>query len=116
MNVRILYPTRAAMETRAVVPFSSTDRTAAVLRGPNFVCVQEYEDEGEDLEICETAFHATNAPSQHLPLAQYRLLTRLAEAVKRVGASHTSMSVGDGIEIEGRLYVCASFGFERVEG
>jgi hypothetical protein len=30
-------------------------------------------------------------------------------------ARHTSMSVGDVVEISGKTYICASFGWEKVE-
>ena len=29
--------------------------------------------------------------------------------------THTSISVGDEIEIDGQVYICADFGFEKIE-
>jgi hypothetical protein len=57
--------------------------------------------------ICEGIFHGTNVYGGGYwaliepKLSQFR--------------THTALSVGDEIEIDGQVYVCADFGFEKIE-
>lgn len=66
---------------------------------------------GSDLEICERLFACTNT--------QQRDNGFMLSASERVRfpreRSHSSMSVGDVVVVEGRVYVCAAFGFDRIE-
>ena len=58
-----------------------------------------------DYAICEDAFERFNIgnPDRDPVVAEYR------------GAEHRSLSVGDIVIVDGRPYVCASFGFDPVE-
>jgi hypothetical protein len=57
--------------------------------------------------ICEGIFHGTNVYGGGYwaliepKLSQFR--------------THTALSVGDEIEIDGQVYICADFGFEKIE-
>ena len=118
-KIRILYPTRQTLKTRADTPFSDTDLTAAVVRGPHFVAVLDGEMDASFLQVddegtCERLFRALNAPLDMLNPTDLALLERVCHAVRVGHASHTSMSMGDAVEIDGRLWVCAAFGFRRL--
>lgn len=120
MKVRVLYPTMKAMETRAVTPFSTRGLTAEVLRGPYFVCVAEVDigENNQEKAVCEAIFTASNIgreTGEDVGARAYRQIRQNVNVVK-VGASHTTMSVGDAIEIAGRLWVCANGGFVLAEG
>ena len=59
---------------------------------------------GDDLEICEMVFANTNL---------YRGQVWDALQPLPTDRTHTSLSVGDVVLVDGRAYECASFGFER---
>lgn len=59
---------------------------------------------GDDLAICEQVFTDTNLYEGVI----WDALQPLPE-----GRTHTSLSVGDVVIIDGRAYECASIGFER---
>ena len=59
---------------------------------------------GDDLEICELAFAHTN-------LYQGQLWDALQPLPAE--RTHTSLSVGDVVVVDGRAYECASIGFNR---
>lgn len=60
-----------------------------------------------NIGFCERIYKATNIYSGQLwdiiepKLSQFR--------------THTAISVGDEIEIDGQVYICADFGFEKIE-
>jgi hypothetical protein len=58
-----------------------------------------------DEMLCEFVFRDTNTYSGSL----WDLLQPLPES-----RTHTALSVGDTVEIDGRVWKCADFGFERV--
>lgn len=75
-----------------------------------FISSVEFETEfniDDPQKICEVIYHVTNTYSGNLwDIIQPKLsLTR----------THTSISVGDEIEIDGQVYICADFGFEKIE-
>lgn len=59
-----------------------------------------------DLEICERIFTNTN-------LYQGKVWDTL-QSVMPESRPHTALSVGDKVEINGRLYVCSEIGFTLV--
>jgi len=63
-------------------------------------------DDAEDLLICEHMFHGTNTYEG----AAWDILQPLPE--KR---THTSLSVGDYVVIDERMYRCTSVGWERTD-
>lgn len=65
-------------------------------------------DTATDLQICEIVFEATNI--QHGALWNYFIDKDLLPKNR----THTSLSVGDEVAINGRRYVCESLGFEEV--
>lgn len=65
----------------------------------------EYDDDGDDAAICERAFKRFNIGD---------VVTD--DVVRRYrGAGHRSLSVGDVVVVDGRVFTVASFGFEPVE-
>lgn len=65
----------------------------------------KYDTALDDEAICEKAFRETNTYSGYL----WDALQPLPE-----GRTHTSLSVGDEVTIDGRTYRCADIGWERV--
>lgn len=62
--------------------------------------------ERSDLELCEKVFRDTNLYSGELWDA-----LQVAIPAER---SHTALSIGDKVEIDGRVYVCGEVGFALV--
>lgn len=61
----------------------------------------------DDLAICERLFEATNIGNL--------LSSKEAQArIKASKAHHTSMSVGDVVQIDSKFYLCADCGFKDV--
>lgn len=60
-----------------------------------------------DVNICEWIYKDTNTYSG---LIWNKIEKQLSET-----RTHTSISVGDEIEINGQVYICADFGFEKIE-
>jgi hypothetical protein len=58
-------------------------------------------------KLCEVIYHVTNTQSGNL----WEIIQPELSATR----THTSISVGDEIEIDGVAYVCADFGFEKIE-
>jgi len=61
-----------------------------------------------DLAICEEIFKQTN-------LYQGTWWSLLIQPLLSETRTHTSISIGDEIEIDGQVYICADFGFEKIE-
>lgn len=59
-----------------------------------------------DRIICEAVFHDTNTYSG--------ALWRKLETVLPVERTHTALSVGDTVTVDGRTYVCASAGWRTL--
>lgn len=59
-----------------------------------------------DLEICEKLFSETNSDLLSSDKAQ--------EKIRASKAHHTSMSVGDIVQIDSEYYLCVGFGFKKV--
>jgi hypothetical protein len=57
-------------------------------------------------QFCEQIYKQTNTYNGPL----YEQIIEKGE-----GRTHTSLSVGDEIEINGQVYICADFGFEKIE-
>jgi hypothetical protein len=75
-----------------------------------FVSSVEFETEFavEDAQkFCEVVYHVTNTQSGNL----WEIIQPKLSAFR----THTSISIGDEIEIDGQVYICADFGFEKIE-
>ena len=73
-----------------------------------FVSSVEFETEFavEDTDkFCEVVFHVTNTQSGNL----WSIIQPLLSETR----THTSISIGDEIEIDGVVYICADFGFTK---
>jgi len=68
--------------------------------------IEYYTDGVPDEDICEKVFRDTNLYEGDL----WDALQPLSEA-----RTHTSLSVGDYVIIDGRMYRCAGIGWERTE-
>ena len=77
-----------------------------------------YLSEKSDLELCEEIYKATNLQSE---LAEFGAslstinLWNEIESKLSPFRTHTSISVGDEIEIDGQVYNCADVGFQKVK-
>jgi hypothetical protein len=68
----------------------------------------EFKIEESDVnKFLEVVYHTTNTYSGNL----WEIIQPLLSETR----THTSLSVGDEVEIDGVGYVCADFGFEKVE-
>jgi len=77
-----------------------------------FVSSVEFEtefkiDESNVDKFLEVVYHNTNTYSGNL----WQIIEPLLSETR----THTSISVGDEIEIDGQVYICADFGFEKIE-
>jgi hypothetical protein len=75
-----------------------------------YISFVEFETEFavEDAQkFCEVVYHVTNTQSGNL----WEIIQPKLSAFR----THTSMSIGDEIEIDGQVYICADFGFEKIE-
>ena len=61
-----------------------------------------------DFAICEEIYKQTN-------LYQGTWWKLLIEPLLSATRTHAAISVGDEIEINGQVYICADFGFEKIE-
>lgn len=61
--------------------------------------------DASDEDICDAIFHVTNM--------QEGELWDEIEAVLPENRSHTSLSVGDQVVVNGEIYTCANFGWEK---
>ena len=74
--------------------------------------------EKSDLQICEEIYKATNLQGE---LADFGASITTINLWKEIESklspfrTHTSISIGDEIEIGGQVYICADFGFEKIE-
>lgn len=78
--------------------------------GKDPVVVRDFEffvpDGTDDIDVCEKAFRDTNIYEGEMwdamqPLPENR--------------THTALSVGDYVEVDGRLYRCAAFGWKATD-
>jgi hypothetical protein len=58
-------------------------------------------------KFLEVVYHNTNTYSGNL----WQIIEPKLSATR----THTSISIGDEIEIDGQVYICADFGFEKIE-
>ena len=58
-------------------------------------------------KFLEVVYHTTNTYSGNL----WQIIEPLLSATR----THTSLSIGDEVEIDGQVYICADFGFEKIE-
>jgi hypothetical protein len=75
-----------------------------------YISFVEFETEFavEDAQkFCEVVYHVTNTQSGNL----WEIIQPKLSAFR----THTSISIGDEIEIDGQVYICADFGFEKIE-
>jgi hypothetical protein len=76
-----------------------------------FISSVEFEVPGlneiADVNICEAIYKDTNF---YGGLWWNQIESKLSPT-----RTHTSLSVGDEIEINGQVYICADFGFEKIE-
>lgn len=61
-----------------------------------------------DLSICESIFSETNRYSG-------AVWTQKIEPNLPENRSHTALSVGDKVAVDGRVYLCEDFGFKLIE-
>ena len=67
----------------------------------------EFPDTVKHAQICEVIFADTNTYQGYIwEKIQPKMSTK---------RTHTSISVGDEIEIDGQVYICADFGFIKTE-
>ena len=64
-------------------------------------------DESNVDKFLEVVYHSTNTYLGNL----WQIIEPKLSAFR----THTSISVGDEIEIDGQVYICADFGFEKIE-
>jgi len=64
-------------------------------------------DESNVDKFLEVVYHNTNTYSGNL----WEVIEPKLSAFR----THTAISVGDEIEIDGQVYICADFGFEKIE-
>ena len=68
----------------------------------------EFKIEESDIDkFLEVVYHTTNTYSGNL----WEIIQPLLSETR----THTSLSVGDEVEIDGQVYICADFGFEKIE-
>lgn len=77
-----------------------------------FVSSVEFEtefkvEESDVNKFLEVVYHNTNTYSGNL----WQIIEPKLSATR----THTSISIGDEIEIDGQVYICADFGFEKIE-
>ena len=71
----------------------------------------------DDFRICEAIFKVTNLQGELAEFGASLTEINLWETIKsKLSATrtHTSLSIGDEVEIDGRAYVCADLGFIKV--
>ena len=72
----------------------------------------------DDLRICDAIYKVTNLQGEladfGASLAEINLWETIESKLSPT-RTHTSLSVGDEVEIDGRAYVCKDLGFQRVE-
>lgn len=72
----------------------------------------------DDISICDAIYEVTNLQGE---LAEFGksaskiALWELIESKLSPVRTHTSLSVGDEVEIDGRAYVCADLGWLKIE-
>ena len=72
----------------------------------------------DDFRICEAIYKVTNLQGE---LAEFGAslteinLWKTIESKLSPTKTHISLSVGDEVEIDGQVYICADFGFEKIE-
>jgi hypothetical protein len=68
----------------------------------------EFKVEESDVnKFLEVVYHNTNTYAGNL----WQIIEPKLSATR----THTSISIGDEIEIDGQVYICADFGFEKIE-
>ena len=70
--------------------------------------VEYYADAENPLELCETTFNNMQG-EVFSPNGEARELIASLD-----GVHHTSMSVGDMVQVDGDFYFCSAFGFHRI--
>ena len=71
----------------------------------------------DDFRICEAIFKVTNLQGELAEFGASLTEINLWETIKSKLSptrTHTSLSIGDEVEIDGRAYVCADLGFIKV--
>ena len=67
----------------------------------------EFPETVSDKQICEIIYADTNLYQGYI----WQLIHPLLSETR----THTSISVGDEIEINGQVYICSDFGFKKIE-
>ena len=72
----------------------------------------------DDFRICEAIYKVTNLQGEladfGASLAEINLWETIESKLSPT-RTHTSLSVGDEVEIDGRAYICADLGFKLLE-
>ena len=71
----------------------------------------------DDFRICEAIFKVTNLKDELAEFGASLTEINLWETIKpklSPTRTHTSLSIGDEVEIDGRAYICADLGFIKV--
>jgi hypothetical protein len=106
-NIKITWVSKGYLgEGRADFILHLIEKGYAVLGNATAELEFDFGKDATDLEICERVFTNTN-----------RYEGKVWDALQPVMPEqrpHTALSVGDKVEIDGRLYVCANFGFTLV--
>ena len=63
--------------------------------------------ENDVTQFLEVVYRTTNTYSGNL----WDIIQPLLSETR----THTSLSIGDEVEIDGQVYICADFGFEKIE-
>ena len=72
----------------------------------------------DDFRICEAIYKVTNLQGEladfGASLTEINLWKTIESKLSQT-KTHISLSVGDEVEINGQVYICADFGFEKIE-
>lgn len=68
----------------------------------------------DDFAVCEAVFEATNAPAPSGEIGT-EIVRAIAATGYRGQGAHYSLSTGDTVTIDGRMYACESVGFVLVQ-
>ena len=103
--------------TKVKVTWKAFDKQPERGRSITSVEVELVNQVSDDFRICEAIFKVTNLKDELAEFGASLTEINLWETIKpklSPTRTHTSLSIGDEIEIDGRAYICADLGFIKV--
>jgi len=110
-HVTIWYQTREVFRMLSVLGVKAASNEVTIALGKSHKAIVEfYIDDQKPLQICEQAFHWMQG--EVWSNGSYQATAQ--QIIRDAGLSHTSMCIGDIVQVDERYFACELAGFEEI--